>query len=189
MDAPADPGHATPNIRQQRDEDDPAVAQLLTRSFDRPMVADLARALRAGPAGSPGLALVAETVGRLVGQVQLSRSWLDAEQRLVQVLVLSPLGVLPEWQHRGIGSRLVTEVLSQARELGPPLVFLEGSPTYYHRFGFRPAGPLGFTAPSTRIPPAAFQVVLLPGYEPWMTGTLVYSESFWAYDCVGLRNR
>lgn len=116
------------------------MAQLLTRSFDRPVVADLARALRAGPAGSPGLALVAETVGRLVGQVQLSRSWLDAEQRLVQVLVLSPLGVLPEWQHRGIGSRLVTEVLSQARELGPPLVFLEGSPTYYHRFGFRPPG-------------------------------------------------
>ena len=27
----------------------------------------------------------------------------------------------------------------------------------------------------------------MPGYEPWMTGTLVYSEPFWAHDCVGLR--
>ena len=32
------------------------------------------------------------------------------------------------------------------------------------------------------------QVALLPAYEPWMTGTLVYSEPFWAHDCVGLRD-
>ena len=57
-----------------------------------------------------------------------------------------------------------------------PLVFLEGSPTYYARFGFRPALEQGFRKPSLRIPDAGFQVFLLPAYEPWMTGTLVYSE-------------
>jgi putative acetyltransferase len=66
-------------------------------------------------------------------------------------------------------------------------VFLEGSPRYYPRFGFRPAGDLGFRRPSLRIPQPAFQVVLRPSYEPWMTGTLVYPEVFWALDCVGLR--
>jgi putative acetyltransferase len=38
-----------------------------------------------------------------------------------------------------------------------------------------------------RIPEPAFQVVKLPSYEPWMTGTLVYSRVFWDLDCVGLR--
>ena len=39
-----------------------------------------------------------------------------------------------------------------------------------------------------RIPDAAFQVMRLPAYEPWMTGTLVYSEAFWRHDCVGRRD-
>jgi putative acetyltransferase len=52
----------------------------------------------------------------------------------------------------------------------------------------RPETQLGFTAPSVRIPNAAFQVVTLPSYQPWMTGALVYAEQFWALDCVGLRN-
>jgi len=69
-----------------------------------------------------------------------------------------------------------------------PLVFLEGSPIFYARFGFKAAGPLGFRRPSLRIPEPAFQVVSLPGYEPWMTGTLVYSRVFWDLDCVGLRD-
>jgi putative acetyltransferase len=30
--------------------------------------------------------------------------------------------------------------------------------------------------------------VLRSTYEPWMTGTLVYPEVFWALDCVGLRD-
>jgi putative acetyltransferase len=39
-----------------------------------------------------------------------------------------------------------------------------------------------------RIPDAAFQVVTLAGYQPWMTGALVYAEQFWVHDCVGLRD-
>jgi putative acetyltransferase len=68
-----------------------------------------------------------------------------------------------------------------------PLVFLEGSPAYYARFGFLPGSEHGFRRPSLRIPAAAFQVHLLPAYESWMTGTLVYRQEFWDHDVVGLR--
>ncbi|WP_436840569.1 hypothetical protein [Streptomyces griseoloalbus] len=43
-------------------------------------------------------------------------------------------------------------------------------------------------SPSLRIPEAAFQVARSSAHEPWMTGTFVYSEPFWAFDCVGLRD-
>lgn len=46
-------------------------------------------------AGVDGLSFVAELRGQVVGHVQLSKSWLDAPKRLVEVLVLSPLGVVP----------------------------------------------------------------------------------------------
>ena len=61
------------------------------------------------------------------------------------------------------------------------------TPAYYSRLGFESGRGHGFTQPSVRIPDAAFQVVLLPAYEAWMSGALVYNEVFWAYDSVGLR--
>jgi putative acetyltransferase len=117
-----------------------------------------------------------------------TRSLLDAPRRLVEVQVLSPLGVVPAWQKQGIGSALVRHGLKTVADRAVPLVFLEGEPGYYPRFGFAPGGRLGFRKPSLRIPDAAFQVARLPAYESWMTGTLVYSEPFWSHDAVGLRD-
>ncbi|MBV9094305.1 MAG: GNAT family N-acetyltransferase [Streptosporangiaceae bacterium] len=112
----------------------------------------------------------------------------DAPRRLVDVLVVSPLAVLPTCQGRGVGSRLMRRAL-QVMASGPqPLAFLEGPPGYYSRFGFEPAVPKGFRRPSLRIPEPAFMVRLLPAFEPWMTGTVVYADPFWRHDCVGLRD-
>jgi putative acetyltransferase len=174
-------------VRAQRPGDRAPVRDVITRSFGQAVVADLAEALRDAPAGAGGLSFVAEREGRLAGHVQLSRSWVDAPQELVEVLVLSPLSVVPECQRRGIGGRLVRHAVDEAARTRAPMVFLEGSARYYARFGFQAARLRGFTAPSVRIPDEAFQVLTLPGYEPWMTGALVYAEQFWAYDCVGLR--
>lgn len=69
-----------------------------------------------------------------------------------------------------------------------PLVFPEGDSGYYATHGFERADAHGFRSPSLRIPAPAFQVALLSADEPWMTETLVYSDTFWALDCVGLRD-
>jgi putative acetyltransferase len=117
----------------------------------------------------------------------LSGCRLDALPRLVNVLSLSPLGVLPAFQRQGIGTRLVARALAEADSQGVPLVFLEGSPRYYGARGFVDAEAAGFRPPTLRYPPGAFQVARLSSYEGWMTGTFVYSDTFWALDCVGLR--
>ncbi len=188
MTGPADrAGSAPVTIRRQRPTDRAAVRDVVSRAFGDALVADLAESLSDGPAGAAGLSFVADLDGQVVGHVQLSRSWLDCPQRLLDVLVLSPLSVVPEHHRRGIGSRLVEHAVSEAARLGAPLVFLEGSPRYYHRFGFTTASALGFTAPSVRIPDEAFQVVVLPSAEPWMRGALVYAEPFWVHDRVGRR--
>lgn len=101
--------------------------------------------------------------------------------------MLSPLSVLPAARRRGIGSALVRAAVSWAGAAGWPVVFLEGDPGYYGRLGFTAAGDDGFSPPSVRIPLAAFQATLLPAYEPWMRGALVYADVFWRLDCVGLR--
>jgi putative acetyltransferase len=120
--------------------------------------------------------------------VLFTRSLLDAPRRLVDVLVLSPVSIAPAHQGRGIGSALIQHGLAEVAQRPEPLVFLEGAPDFYRRFGFEAAGPLGFRRPSLRIPEVAFQVIRQAAYEPWMTGTLVYSRVFWDFDCVGLRD-
>lgn len=175
-------------LRPDSPADEDEIRAVVVSAFGRPVVGELVDRLRASSDWISGLSFVAEREGRIVGHVLFSRSLLDAPQRLVEVLVLSPLSVIPGEQGKGVGSALVEHGLEMVRARQEPLVFLEGSPTYYARFGFKAAGPLGFRRPSLRIPEPAFQVVSLPGYEAWMTGTLVYSRVFWDLDCVGLRD-
>lgn len=176
-------------IRAQRTADKAVVRQLLTSAFeDAGRVADLAETLARRP-DRPAPALVAEVDATVVGLVQLSRGWIDADRQLVEVVILSPLGVLPTHQRRGVGRALCDAAVQQARQLDAPAVFLEGNPAYYARLGWQRADARGFTTPSRRIPAAAFQVVVLPSWQPWMVGAVVYNDTFWALDFVGLRDR
>ena len=171
-------------VRAASARDRPAIGSVLTSSFGRPVVADLADAL-AERAGS--VSLVAVEGAQIVGYVGLSRSWVDAPDRLVDVLVLSPLGVVPDRQRQGVGRALMASAVAAAGRCGAPLLFLEGDPAYYAQFGFVRGSSLGFAPPSVRIPDPGFQVLTLPAYDPTVSGALVYNETFWVYDCVGLR--
>jgi putative acetyltransferase len=175
-------------VRAQHSDEWPAVRRLLTEAFaDDGTVATLAEALNARGDRAVDSALVAESDGELIGHVQLSRAWIDAKPALVEVLVLSPLGVAPLHQRRGIGRALCDSAVERGRQLNAPAIFLEGDPAYYGRLGWQRASDRGFTAPSARIPNAGFQVIVLPSWQPWMIGAVVYNDTFWTLDCVGLR--
>ena len=173
-------------VRPETAADRGAVRAVVAAAFAEERVVELLDGLRCPPAWLD-LSLVAEADGAVVGHVSLSRGWVDAPDEIVEVLVLSPLSVRPDHQGRGVGGALVEAALATAAERGEPLVFLEGSPRYYPRFGFVPGESMGFSAPSVRIPGPAFQVHPLPSYQPWMRGALVYPDVFWRHDCVGLR--
>ncbi|MGW0632656.1 GNAT family N-acetyltransferase [Streptomyces sp. NPDC002758] len=178
------------DLREESPGDTEAVRRLQLQAFGDhgTVVADLTDTLRGNLVPDRGLSLVAEQAGQVVGHVMFTHSVLDAPRRLVDVQVLSPLAVTPDHQRQGVGSALIQRGLKILAERPVPLVFLEGDPGYYARFGFVPGGERGFRKPSLRIPDAAFQVLKLPAYEPWMTGTLVYSQPFWQHDAVGLRD-
>jgi putative acetyltransferase len=157
-------------------------------AFQDPGIPVLLDLLRASWSWHDDLAFVAEVDGAIAGMVLYSSAFVDAADHLADVLVLSPVGVRRSMQDRGIGHRLITESLEAVAATRPePLVFLEGIPSYYPRFGFRLAADMGFTAPSVRIPRAAFMAYPLPSYDPSLRGALVYADVFWRADAVGLR--
>lgn len=177
-------------VRPETAADVDTVEEVARLAFGGEQVPRLLGALRESVAWL-GLSYVAEHDGEVVGHVSYTRAWVDAPDRTVDVLVLSPLSVRPDRQRRGVGRALVEETLDVVRERDEPVVFLEGDPSYYRRLGWEPADRWGFTAPSVRIPGPAFQAVLLPAYETLAVkprGALVYPDVFWRFDCVGLRD-
>jgi putative acetyltransferase len=177
-------------IRHERAGDRAAVGALHVAAFGDhgDIVVRLVDRLRARLTPANGLSLVATADDMIVGHVLFTRSLLDTLRRLVEVQVLSPVAVMPEHQRQGIGSALIRRGLETVAARNVPLVFLEGDPGYYSQLGFDAAAAQGFRKPSLRIPDAAFQVAKLEAYESWMTGTLVYPDSFWECDAVGLRD-
>jgi putative acetyltransferase len=138
------------NLREELPGDEQTVRDIHRRAFgDHGIaVADLVDTLRGTITTDSGLSLVAEHAGQIVGHIMFTRCLLDAPRRLVDVQVLSPLAVAPEYQKQGIGSALIREGLEIMARQQVPLVFLEGDPGYYSRFGFLPGGVQGFRKPS-----------------------------------------
>jgi putative acetyltransferase len=177
------------NVRFEEETDWSGVAAVHRAAFGEHgvVVARLVDDLRRLVAKGEGVSLVAEGAQGVIGHAMFTSSLLDAPRRLISVQVLSPVGVVPGQQRLGVGSAIITRGLEILVERCVPVVFVEGPPQYYARFGFEPGADHGFRKPSLRIPDTAFQALRLPSHEPWMSGTLVYSETFWRHDAVGLR--
>ncbi|MDF8263106.1 GNAT family N-acetyltransferase [Luteipulveratus flavus] len=173
--------------RSERADDHDAVRGVVADAFGDQKVPALVDAMRLSPAWLD-LSFVAEDDGGIVGHVAFTRALLDTRRALVDVLVLSPVSVAPAAQGRGIGSGLIRWALEELRASAWPMVFLEGAPGYYARFGFESGEERGHRRPSLRVPAPAFQVLPLPAAQEWMIGTLVYPQVFWDLDCVGLRD-
>ena len=177
-------------IRTMHDDEFDAVRRLEVAAFGGDeSIGVLLDELRGSWAWEPALSIVAERNSEICAHVLFTRAILDAPNELVEVLVLSPVGVRPDLQHQGLGTDMITQALNQIADARPePAVFLEGNPRYYARFGFEPACPMGFRRPSLRTPEPAFQVFRLPTFDASLTGTLVYPDAFWRTDSVGLRS-
>lgn len=162
-------------VRPEQAGDGPAVAAVLAAAFDRPDEAALVTRLR--EAGALAVALVAAREGRVVGHVALSPVTVDGAPGGGAWLGLGPLAVQPEQQGHGVGSALVAAALDAARGMGAVAVFVLGRATFYNRFGFAEASPLGWRCPYP-APSAAFRVQRLDPDRAPPPGIVRYHPAF-----------
>ena len=94
-------------------------------------------------AGKTPISLAAHFEGTIVGHVLFSPMILDPPKPCLGIVGLAPVGVLPEHQGRGIGSRLIREGLLACGEAGYRAAVVLGEPDYYGRFGFERASERG----------------------------------------------
>ncbi|MGE6487107.1 GNAT family N-acetyltransferase [Paenisporosarcina sp. NPDC076898] len=127
----------------------------------------------------PKLSIVAEDQGDIVGHLLLSKAKLTNEGKDKVVIVLAPVAVLPKFQKKGIGSKLIEEGLKRAKKEGYGLVFLIGHPDYYPKFGFQPARAHGLELTQFQVPDDVFMVCeLIDGELENNVGELHYPKAF-----------
>jgi putative acetyltransferase len=162
-------------VRPERPADFDEIDDVVRQAFGSEEEVHLVRAIRRSTAYIPGLALVAASAGHVVGQVMVSHASLRGDRDERRVATLSPLAVAPEWQRQGTGSRLVREVSRLAEANREPALVLEGSPSYYTRFGFEPCDPFGVHIDlPTWAPPEAAQILRLSRWDAGLRGRLVF---------------
>jgi putative acetyltransferase len=163
-------------IRVATDGDRPPILEVHRAAFGGDDVPRLVEELWASEWHEPELSFVAVDGGRVVGHVM--NTWVGLEGSPVQLLQLSPLGVLPEHQRRGHGSALVRASVEAVRARGEPLLLVEGNPRYYGRFGFVRADELGLLPPPEALYDWAFQVAVLDESGALPQGRVVYTPPF-----------
>lgn len=164
------------SVRAETPEDFSAVRRVNEQAFGRPDEAALVDALRT--VARPCISLVAVADGQVVGHIFFSPVSIEAEDSVFGALGLAPMAVLPEYQRRGVGSRLVREGLNECRRIGHEVVVVVGHPEYYPRFGFVPAARKELTC-EYAVPEEVFMVAELePGALDGRRGLVKYLPEF-----------
>ena len=158
-------------IRQSTKADLQTVMRVEREAFGYDKEAELVRDLLADPSARPLISLLAFEGGQAVGHILFTAARLERADPEPTISLLAPLAVLPDFQNRGVGGKLIEHGLELLREAGVEVVFVLGHPGYYPRHGFQPAGVHGLDAPYP-IPPEHAGAWMVQELRPGMIGTV-----------------
>jgi putative acetyltransferase len=125
------------------------------------------------------LSIVAEMHEEIVGHLLMSKAEIVEEENRHEVIVLAPIAVKPEYQKQGIGKQLIYEGVNRCKQMGYFIVLLIGHPSYYNKFGFKPARQYGLELIQFKVPDEVFMVCELKEDELMkVKGELKYPSAF-----------
>ena len=133
-------------IQEALSSDLDTVLSIERAAFGSEEEANLVRDLIEDPSAKPFVSLIAFQADRAIGHILFTKAYLKPAAPL-SISILAPLAVVPDSQKQGVGSQLIEYGLRVLSGSAVDLVFVLGYPDYYSRFGFKPAGNLGFEAP------------------------------------------
>ena len=165
-------------IRKENKNDYNEVYNVIKKAFETAEHSDeneqdLVVRLRKSKAFIPELSLVAVEENKIVGYILFTKIKIKDNIELA----LAPLAVLPEYQRKGIGKKLIETGHNIAKNLGYHYSIVLGSENYYSKMGYIPAIQYGIKAPF-QIPDENFMAIKLNDTNIEIKGTVEYAKEF-----------
>ena len=111
--------------------------------------------MRLSPDFIPELDIVAEFEGQIVGNAACAKSHIEGDDnRRHPTITLGPISVLPAFQHKGIGRRMIGHITDAAGRMGYEAIVLCGDPLLYSGYGFVAAERYGIRTSDNKFFPA-----------------------------------
>ena len=105
---------------------------------------------------------VAVFENKIVGNIVYCEATVSDDFQKYTVLTFGPISVLPEFQNKEIGGKLIEYTKKLAKEIGYDAILIYGDPDYYKKFGFEPSIKYGITNKEGRFPAALLVFELEP---------------------------
>lgn len=170
-------------IRVESEKDYKKVEKIIEKAFEEAEFSDktehiLVKKLRNSENFIKELSIVIEVEEEIIGYCLFTKGKIRNDNEEFKTLVLAPLAVLPEYQRRGIGSKLIDEGIKRAKKLGYESIVVLGHQEYYSRFGFEKSSDYGIKAPF-EVPEEALMVLELKENSlNKVSGTIIYAREF-----------
>jgi predicted N-acetyltransferase YhbS len=99
---------------------------------------------------------------KIVGNIMYAKAIIKNYDIEYNILTFGPLSVLPEYQNKRIGGKLITHTIKLSKELGYKAIIIYGDPEYYKRFGFKESKEYKITNKDKKFPAALLVLELYP---------------------------
>lgn len=78
-----------------------------------------------------------EIDNKIIANIVYAKGKLKLENgNIREILIFGPVSVLPKYQKKGYGEKLINYTIEKAKELGFDAIVIMGNPNYYKKFGF-----------------------------------------------------
>ncbi|WP_196892203.1 GNAT family N-acetyltransferase [Aureivirga marina] len=170
-------------IRQEIKEDYPFVFNLIKEAFESEEFSDkkehfLVKRLKSSTAFIPELSLVAIFEEKIVGHIILTKIQVQNSKNSFESLALAPVSVLPKYQNKGIGGKLIKKAHEIAKNLNFSSIILLGHEKYYPKFGYKQAHTFEIFLPFEVPKENCMAIELFENSLEKIHGTVVYPNVF-----------
>ncbi|MCP1225478.1 GNAT family N-acetyltransferase [Sebaldella sp. S0638] len=129
------------NIRNEIEKDYREVEELTREAFWNLYVPGanehfIVHNLRESKSFIKELDFVAIHEDKIVGNIIYTLSYIEDESnKKHEVITFGPVSILPEFQNRGIGRKLIEHSINKAKDLSYKAIIIYGYPDYYSKYG------------------------------------------------------
>jgi len=163
-------------IREEQERDYDEIYRLHHEAFGRKEEAELISELRKNDGII--ISLVALLSNLIVGHILYTPCKINSHRNELTGAALGPMAVLPAYQKKGIGRKIMEESIEIISEAGYPFIAVLGYPEYYSQFGFTPASKQGLQC-QWDVADNAFMILPLDSeHMGGITGTVFYRPEF-----------